>query len=283
VDFSFACLSLADLVEADLRGARFVHTDLKGADLSGANLAGARIIGADIEGAKISGCRVFAAEVWDLIGEFYEQQDLILTAEADPMVTVDNIRIPQFIQAYLDSEAIRKAVYSITFRAVLFLGRFAFLERKAILKSLTNKLREYGLLPIVVDLNPASDERLNETINYLSEVAYFMIADLTNPRTYLGDMRAEITKIEMPLLPILQVGTSQITNLAELQRFRWTLEPVEYTSADDLVQAVTPETIDAAIRLRNELGLAQEPKVKSWRELRYELGNKEKSYLDSGS
>jgi hypothetical protein len=277
VDFSFANLSLADLVEADLRAAMLVQTDLKGANLSGANLAGAQIIGADIEGTKISGCRVFAANAWDLIGEFYEQQDLILTAGEDPVVTVDDIRIAQFIQAYLRSEAIRKAASSISFRAVLILGRFEFLERKAVMKSLTNKLREYGLLPIVVDLDPPSDDTLNKTVNHLSEIAWFVIADLTNPRTYAGDTRqAEITEIEMPLLPILQEGTTQITNLAELQKSRLTLEPVQYTSAVDLAQAVTPELIDAAIQMHNELVLnqAREPKVKTWKDLRDEKGEK---------
>ena len=53
-------LSLADLWDADLRGANLCDANLRGADLRGANLTGANLWGADLRDADLRG-----ANLWD--------------------------------------------------------------------------------------------------------------------------------------------------------------------------------------------------------------------------
>jgi hypothetical protein len=61
------------------------------------------LVGTEINNAKISGSLVHAVNVWDLIGEFEEQRDLIITRDGDSVITVDNIKVAQLIYLILDN------------------------------------------------------------------------------------------------------------------------------------------------------------------------------------
>jgi hypothetical protein len=47
--------------------------------------------------ADLTGCRVYGVSAWDLKLERIEQQNLIITPENEPAITVDNIEVAQFI------------------------------------------------------------------------------------------------------------------------------------------------------------------------------------------
>jgi len=110
-DLREANLSGADLREANLNetnlsgallmGANLKRANLSGADLSGADLRGTSLIRTVIDKAKISGSLVYAINVLDLKGEFEEQKDLVITPSETPIITVDNIKVAQFIHLRL--------------------------------------------------------------------------------------------------------------------------------------------------------------------------------------
>jgi len=54
-------------------------------------------VGADINDAKISKSIVFGINVWDLRGEFKEQNELIVTRRGGSPITVDNLEVAQFV------------------------------------------------------------------------------------------------------------------------------------------------------------------------------------------
>lgn len=85
---------------------------------------------------------------------FQEQNDLVITPEDSPVITVDD-QVAQFIYLILNNEKIRDVINTLTSKSVLILGRFALPERKEILDALRNRSREYDLLPIVFRFSTA--------------------------------------------------------------------------------------------------------------------------------
>ena len=82
------------------------------------------------------------------------QHDLVITAPDEPEITVDDIRVAQFIYLMLNNQKIRRIIDTITSKAVLILGRFTD-ERKAVLDALREELRKRNYLPILFDFDKA--------------------------------------------------------------------------------------------------------------------------------
>jgi Pentapeptide repeats (8 copies) len=270
-DLSGADLSGADLNETDLRGALLMGADLKRANLSGADLREADLRGTSlirtlIDKAKISGSLVYAINVLDLKGEFEEQKDLIITASKTPIITVDNIKVAQFIHLILNNEEIRDVINTLTSKSVLILGRFSIPERKSILDALRNKLREYNLLPIVFDFDRPTDKDFTETINILARLSLFVIADITNPKSSPLELQATVPDYQIPFVPIIQEGEQPFARMVDLQKkYNWVMDTLYYDSIETLINALKPAIIDPAIEKHHELRLikAQESKIRS--------------------
>ena len=277
-------LSGANLVQANMTGANLSRANLFHADLTYANLSYANLGNADLRGAvliqtiihkvKISGSKVYGVNVWDLDGEFEEQKDLVITRQNASVVTVDNIKVAQFIYLILNNEEIRDVINTLTSKSVLILGRFSIPERKAILDALKNKLREYDLLPIVFDFDRPTDKDFTETIKTLAGLCYFVIADITNPKSSPLELQATVPDYQIPFVPIIQEGESPFAMMVDLQKkYNWVLNTVSYDSSETLMEVLKPLIIDPAMKKRQELRIikAQEPEIIS-----------AKDYLDKG-
>jgi hypothetical protein len=264
-----ANLAEANLTGADLRKTDFSGANLSGADLTGADLTLAYLVGTKIDKAKISRSRIHAINVWDLEGEFKEQKELIITHANDPVITVDNIRVAQFIYLILKNAEIRDVINTLTSKSVLILGRFAIPERKAILDALRNKLREYDLLPIVFDFDRPTDKDFTETIKTLAGLSYFVIADVTNPKSSPLELQATVPDYQVPFVPIIQEGEQPFAMMVDLhKKYNWVLEPRSYDSIETLMKALKPGIIDPAIKMHHELRLikAKEQHIQSLKE-----------------
>jgi uncharacterized protein YjbI with pentapeptide repeats len=267
-----ASLLNAQLVATNLSGADLSHTDLSQADLSQANLTGVNLghshmVETNINNAKISRSNVYGVNVWDLVGEFEEQKDLVITPEFQKStITVDNIKVAQFVYLILNNKEIRDVINTLTSKSVLILGRFALPDRKAILDALRDKLREYDLLPIVFDFDRPSDKDFTETIKTLAGLCYFVIADVTNPKSSPLELQATVPDYQIPFVPIIQEGEQPFAMMVDLQKkYNWVLDTVSYDTLETLIEALKPAIIDRAIQKHNELRLikAQQPKILS--------------------
>jgi uncharacterized protein YjbI with pentapeptide repeats len=255
-NLSRADLREADLTEANLAGAQLHDADLRGAKLLRANLNGAMLLNAKIEKAMVSGSSIYGISVWDLQGEFTGQKDLIITPENAPLITVDNIEVAQFIYLILHNEKIRHVINTLTSKSVLILGRFAIPERKAILDALRNKLREYNLLPIVFDFDRPTDKDFTETIKTLAGLCYFVIADITNPKSAPLELQATVPDYQIPFVPIIQEGEHPFAMMVDLhKKYNWVLEPRSYDSIDTLMKALWPGIIEPAMKMHAVLRL----------------------------
>jgi hypothetical protein len=172
-----ADLVKADVLKANLSGADLSEADLSEADLSGANLSGANLRGANLRGATLvetkladtdlTGCSVHGASAWGLkLSSGTKQQNLIITREGEPEVTVDNIEVAQFVYLMLHNEKIRDAIDTIGKKGVLLLGRFTC-GRIEVLERLRDELRKRGFLPIVFNFDNPETKKLTETVNHV--------------------------------------------------------------------------------------------------------------------
>ena len=263
-DLREADLSAADLSGAVLMGANLKRANLSGADLRQADLRGTSLIRTVIDKAKISGSLVYAINVLDLKGEFEEQKDLVITPSKTSMITVDNIKVAQFIHLILNNEEIRDVINILTSKSVLILGRFSIPERKSILDALRNKLREYDLLPIVFDFDRPTDKDFTETINILARLSLFVIADITNPKSSPLELQATVPDYQTPLVPIVQTGEQPFARMVDLQKkYNWVMDTLYYDSIETLIKTLKPAIIDPAIEKHHELRLLKAKESKT--------------------
>jgi hypothetical protein len=286
-----ANLSGAYLSGANLIGAKLIRAYLGGANLSGANLSGAKLIGANLIGANltsadltdadlsrtslvetdftnatITGCRTYGASAWSVTLVGTVQHNLVITKEGEPVVTVDDLEVGQFICLILDNTKIRNVINTITSKGVLILGRFSDPQRKSVLDGLREGLRQFDLLPIVFDFDRPTDKDYTETVQTLAGMSMFVIADLTSPKSTPLELEATVKQCKIPYIPIIDISVDPhpFAMLVDLQKsFHWVLPTRKYESKEDLLDGENLKTyiIEPAFAKREQLREAknQEP------------------------
>jgi uncharacterized protein YjbI with pentapeptide repeats len=259
-----AKLERAKLVGADLEGAKLGGAGLAGADLKLANLTKADLTGADLAGADISystlvetnftnatlqGCRVYGCSAWNLTLKGVEQRDLVISKEGEPQITVDNLEVAQFIYLLLNNEKIRHVIDTITSKVVLILGRFTP-ERKAILDTLREELRNRDYLPVLFDFDKPVNRDLTETVMTLASLSRFVIADLSDPNSIPHELMSFAeTLLSVPVIPIFcptKDHPETYPMLEHLKRYRQVLEPYYYYTEENLIASFAEKVIEPA-------------------------------------
>jgi uncharacterized protein YjbI with pentapeptide repeats len=185
-----ADLREADLFRANLVGANLAEANLCGTNLSEAFLRGAQLIETDLRNATLTGSSVHGVSVWNIkVDDHTKQQNLVITDPDEPVITVDNIEVAQFIYLFLNNQTIRKVIDTITSKAVLILGRFSE-DRKPLLDAIRDELRKHNYLPILFDFQPSPNQATLETVKTLAGMARYVIADLTDARSVLMELAA---------------------------------------------------------------------------------------------
>jgi uncharacterized protein YjbI with pentapeptide repeats len=254
-----AMLVRANLSEANLSGAKLWGANLNRAILRGANLGGAileyaQLSDTDLTNANLTDCHVYGLSAWGLKLDRTHQQNLVITREGEPEITVDNIEVAQFVYLLLHNAKIRDAIDTIGKKGVLLLGRFTE-GRMAVLERLREELRNRGYLPIVFNFEKSEKTTFTETVRLLAGLSRFVIADVTNPRSAPLELQATVPEIMVPLLPIIEEGQEPFSMLTDLwiKHREWVFEPLHYSSLDALVGALDDEIIGPAEARFDEL------------------------------
>jgi pentapeptide repeat protein len=261
-----ANLREADLVEANLRGATLEAADLRkanlqkasleradlheanlsGAKLSGADLRGASLVKTNLDGADVTGCRIYGISAWALKLDNTKQQDLVITHEDEPEITVDNLEVAQFIYLMLNNRKIRDVIDTVTSKAVLILGRFTH-ERKAVLDALRDELRKRNYLPILFDFDRSDGRDLTETISLLARMARFVVADITDAKSIPQELAVIVPALpSVPVQPLLLEGSAEYGMFEHFRRYPWVLETYRYPSAQLLISSLAERVIGPA-------------------------------------
>jgi uncharacterized protein YjbI with pentapeptide repeats len=201
-DLSEADLSGADLSGTDLFEANLSGTQLPGANLERANLAKALLDRTNLTGANLTYCSVYGVSTWNVQLTDATQRNLVITLPNEPVLTVDDLEVAQFIYLLLNNQKIRNVIDTITSKVVLILGRFTP-ERKVVLDALRDELQRQNYTPVLFDFEKPASRDLTETVNTLVHLARFIIVDLTDPSSAPHEVATVIPHTVVPVQPLL--------------------------------------------------------------------------------
>jgi uncharacterized protein YjbI with pentapeptide repeats len=273
-----AILSNAKLITADLDGASLIEADLHGADFGAASLLNANctsanfsyadlslacLVKANLRGAMLIGCNVYGVSAWDVNLEEAVQSGLIIkhgrtrTGRGLGMfdkrsfpkrfvVTVDNLKIAQFIYTLMSNPEVHDMIDSIASKVVLILGRFTP-ERKPVLDALRENLGERNYTPILCDFEGPVSRDITETVTTLAHLARFIIADITEARSVPQELMAIVPFLpSVPVQPLLQDSTKEYGMFEHFRRYPWVLPIYRYGDVEDLVASLSKDIIEPA-------------------------------------
>ena len=248
-----ADLSGANLNSANLTLAYLSDTNLSDADLSGANLNSAILIKADFSGAKLEWTKIFGISAWGIKKENSIQRDLIITEDHEPVITIDNLEVAQFIYLMLNNQNIRDVIDTITSKSVLILGNFKK-ERKAVLDTLKDELRRRNYLPILFDFEKPASRDITETISILAKMSRFVIADLTDAKSIPQELSHIVPHTpSLPILPIILEGQREYAMFEHFKPYPWVLPLYSYQTPEAMLSEIVKVIIEPAERKVKEL------------------------------
>ena len=226
--FEDSDLSYCSAENASFHGSSFKNTALE-------NIS---FVKGDFSNTVLDGCRVYGISSWDLNLCHSKQQNLVITKEGDPEITVDNIELAQFLYLMLNNSNLRNVINTITAKVVLILGNFSP-ERKKVLDIIRNQLRNYDLIPVMFDFNGPKSRNLTETVITLASMSKFIIADITLPRSIPHELATLVKEFpSIAVYPIIQGDETEYGMFQDLTAYPWVKEIRRYNS----------ETIDEIVR-----------------------------------
>lgn len=245
-NLSEANLSGADLSRAKLCNSNLTKADLSNADLTKSNLNGAFLVETNLEGANLSYGSVYGSSVWNLkTNQLTKQQNLKITPNDEPVITVDNIEIAQFIYLLLNHQNLRQVINSVTERGVLILGRFGG-GGIEVLYAVADKLRGMNYLPIVFDFDRPKHRNLTETVKTLAGLSRFVIADLSGP-SVPQELYATVPHFKIPFVPILEARNRPYAMFSDILEYDWVVKPiVEFDSIECLIKQLPSKIVKPA-------------------------------------
>ena len=186
------------------------------------------------------------------------QENLIITPPYEPAITVDNIKVAQFIYLLLNNEEVRHVIDTITSKAVLILGRFTP-ERKIILDRLREELRSRGYLPIMFDFEKPKFRNTIETIRTLAGMSKFIIADLTDAKSVVQELQAIVP--DFPSVPVRFViikSQKEPGMFDGIRPYTWVLEGAfEYENPEEVIDSINDGILEPVEAKLKELSAAR--------------------------
>jgi uncharacterized protein YjbI with pentapeptide repeats len=271
IDLSESNLTGATLNEANLTRANLSKTDLTGVELIGAhlshaNLSRAILVETNLTGAILNNCNVYGVSVWSVQLEGATQSNLVITSEKEPTITVDNLKIAQFIYLLLNNVEVREVIDTITSQVVLILGRFSG-ERKTVLEILKHELRTQNYSPVAFDFEESGRPDFRETVRTLANMARFVLIDLTDLENVLDEIVKVVPYCRVPIQPFLFLDNHQYTynQFLDLRhKHRWVLPLFRYQDNSDLLASFQEKIIQPAKEKSEELKQREPVQVFFW-------------------
>ncbi len=174
------------------------------------------------------------------------QDSLVITDIDQPIITVDNLKVAQFIYLLLNNQEIRNVIDAIAKKFVLILGRFAP-ERKVILDALKDELRKLDYLPVLFDFEKPASRDFTETLSTLAHMSRFVIADLTEAGSVPYELQSIIPHLRIPVQPLLLASEEKAYSMfSEFRRYPWVLPTCQYKNTADLLATLKENVIEPA-------------------------------------
>jgi hypothetical protein len=129
---------------------------------------------------------------------------------------------------------------------VLILGRFTD-ERKEVLDALRDELRKRDYLPILFDFDKPTSRTTDETITLLARMARFVIADISDAKSVLQELRAIVPALpSVPVQPVI-IATQEEPGMFDFYQGRPSFLPVHrYDTPEQLLADLSDRVIGSA-------------------------------------
>ncbi len=243
----------ANLSGANLYRVYLGRADLRGANLSNANLQMALLSQTKLEGASFNKAFVHGISTWNLEGTPSNQSGLVITSDHEAQVTVDDLKMAQFVYLLLTNKEIKDVIHTVTSKAVLILGRF-YGERKAVLDALREELKKNDLAPIIFDFEPSSNRDLTETVQLLANMSKFIIADITDAKSIPQELSHIVPFFpSIPVRPILLKNESTYAMYEHWEKFDSVLPIFYYEDKTHLLRNIKNQILDVIENWRNKI------------------------------
>lgn len=216
-----AILKGTDLREANLDGADLFEANLQKTDLSNANLMNSSLVKANLIDANIYKCKVYGCSTWDIKrSDNTMMRDLIISTDDQPLMTVDDIEVAQFIYMILNNKKIKNVIDTMRTKAVLILGSFED-KSKAVLEIIKDVIRSHNYLPLLFDFKLSDKQELMETVSTLALLSNFVIIDLSIPAGQLHELAKLVPNTYIPFVTIAREGTKVTAMQDEFRHHYW--------------------------------------------------------------
>jgi hypothetical protein len=171
---------------------------------------------------------------------------IITSIDDESEVTVDDIEVAQFIYLILNNQKIRRVIDTITSKVVLILGRFTD-DRKAVLDALRDELRKRNYLPILFDFDKPTSQTTDETITLLARMARFVIADISDAKSVLQELRGIVPELpSVPVQPVIIASQDEPGMFDFYRPFPWFLPVHRYDTPAQLLSELSTRVIEPA-------------------------------------
>jgi hypothetical protein len=132
-------------------------------------------------------------------------------------------------------------------------------------------LRRRDYVPIVFDFQEPTQRDLTETVKTLAGLCRFIIADITNPKSSPLELQATVPDYMIPFVPIIAEGEEPFAMFKDLWiKYRWVIDPLEYSSIGRLMNVIEPSIIEPALKKHAELLSARAQAIRARRVSDYE-------------
>jgi len=143
----------------------------------------------------------------------------------------------------LNNRKIREVIDTITSKVVLILGRFTD-ERKVVLDALRDELRKRDYLPILFDFDKPTSRNTDETITLLARMARFVIADISDAKSVLQELRAIVPDLpSVPVQPVIIASQEEPRLFDYYRHFPWFLPVHRYDTPAQLLTELSDRVI----------------------------------------
>lgn len=225
-NLSGADLTKANLYKANLSGVRLHRANLNEANLSKANLNGANLSNASLNlanliGTNINECVVYGISTWDIkTNNKTAMKDLVISRHGQPLMTVDDIEVAQFIYMLLNNEKIAKFINTMRTKTILILGSFDS-KSMTVLETLKDTIRGNGYLPLLFDFAAPHTQELMETVKTMALLSSFVVVDLSIRSGQLHELASLVRDTYIPFATIAREGTEVTAMHGEFKHYYW--------------------------------------------------------------
>jgi hypothetical protein len=115
------------------------------------------------------------------------------------------------------------------------------------LEAVRSALRSRGRLPVLFDFDKPASQTTDETISTLAHMSRFVIADITDAKSVLQELRFIVPNSPSVLVQPLLLESQEEPGMWDFFReFPWVLEPVRYRDQAELIAALDEKVIAPA-------------------------------------